>query len=331
MTSGRRAHARGARLRDAYATASSRLRVRQRGKARAAQLEPALEFALVRLEVGRTALVRDLVAGSDLHVMPAIDTAELTEAAALGRTLAPERTCAPSAMRSAAAAAACNALREVKHEALAAITRALHAICAICSVRSPMRSTSAARCSIAPRRRSGGFAAVWRRRRTTRAIASARSYARTSTRARFRTTSSRFARAASSCRSKRSSAGEFPGIVHDTSGSGQTLFIEPLAALDDNNRVRTLRLEEEREVQRVLEELSRGVGSAADAIERNIEMLAQIDLLVAKANVARAMDAIEPELVDDADRARRSRPPSALGRTRRSADDSARSTARDCS
>ena len=94
-------------------------------------------------------------------------------------------------------------------------------------------------------------------------------------------------------------SGEFPGIVHDTSGSGQTLFVEPLAALETNNRVRTLRLEEEREVQRVLEELSRAVGSHADAIERNVEMLAQSDMLVAKAQVARAMDAIAPELSDD--------------------------------
>ncbi len=95
-------------------------------------------------------------------------------------------------------------------------------------------------------------------------------------------------------------SGEFPGIVHDTSSSGQTLFVEPLAALETNNRVRTLRLEEEREVQRVLEELSRAVGAQADAIERNVDMLAEIDLLVAKAQVARAMDAIEPELSDEA-------------------------------
>jgi hypothetical protein len=64
------------------------------------------------------------------------------------------------------------------------------------------------------------------------------------------------ARAASSCRSRPSSPGTVPGVVHDTSASGQTLFVEPLAALEVNNRVRTLRIEEEREVARVLAELS---------------------------------------------------------------------------
>ncbi len=83
-------------------------------------------------------------------------------------------------------------------------------------------------------------------------------------------------------------------------------------------------------MQRVLEELSRGVGSAADAIERNIEMLAQIDLLVAKANVARAMDAIEPELVDDAVvHVEAGRHP-LLERSRNTAVDPARSGHADC-
>ena len=82
----------------------------QRGKARAAQLEPLTDFALVRLEQGRTSLVRDLVAGSDLHVIPAVDTDELTQAALLGRTLAPSDLRAVGDALAAAAAAA-NALR----------------------------------------------------------------------------------------------------------------------------------------------------------------------------------------------------------------------------
>ena len=94
-------------------------------------------------------------------------------------------------------------------------------------------------------------------------------------------------------------SGEFPGIVHDTSASGQTLFVEPLSTLDANNRVRTLRIEEEREVQRILEEFSGRVGADAAAIERNVDILAAVDLLVAKAEVARAMDAIAPELSDE--------------------------------
>src|SRR5581483_2506376 len=88
--------------------------------------------------------------------------------------------------------------------------------------------------------------------------------------------------------------------VHDTSASGQTFFVEPLAALDANNRLRTLRLDEEREVARILAEFSRRVGAESVAIERNVDALAAIDLIAARAAVAHAMDAIAPELRDDA-------------------------------
>ncbi|MHB8461601.1 MAG: endonuclease MutS2 [Vulcanimicrobiaceae bacterium] len=90
--------------------------------------------------------------------------------------------------------------------------------------------------------------------------------------------------------------GEFPGVVHDTSGSGQTLFVEPLAAMEVNNRVRTLQLEEEREIARILEALSREVGANAVAIEANIEMLAAIDELCAKAELASRQRAQIPEV-----------------------------------
>ena len=58
-------------------------------------------------------------------------------------------------------------------------------------------------------------------------------------------------------------AGEFPGIVHDTSATGQTLFVEPLETLETNNRVRALRAQEEHEVARILAELSALTGAEA--------------------------------------------------------------------
>ena len=270
----------------------------QRGKTRAARLEPFVDFPLVRLEQGRTSLIRDLVAGSDLHVLPAIDTADSTESAALGRTLGPSDLRAVGDAIAAAAAAA-NALREVKHEALAAITAPY----------TPLRELQRALSDAIDERGVVLDRASPALGRIRRNLSQAQQDARERVGAMLR--SERYARAIQDhvvtmregrfvVPIKAEFSGEFPGIVHDTSGSGQTLFIEPLAALDDNNRVRTLRLEEEREVQRILEELSRSVGVQADAIERNVEMLAQIDLLVAKANLARAMDAIEPELVDEA-------------------------------
>jgi DNA mismatch repair protein MutS2 len=94
-------------------------------------------------------------------------------------------------------------------------------------------------------------------------------------------------------------SGAIPGVVHDTSSSGQTLFVEPLAALESNNRLRTLRLEEEREVARVLAELSAAVGAQAAGVEANCEALAEIDLVLSRARLAEEMRAVAPSIVDD--------------------------------
>lgn len=95
-------------------------------------------------------------------------------------------------------------------------------------------------------------------------------------------------------------AGAVPGIVHDTSSSGHTLFVEPLDALDVNNRLRTLRIEEEREVARILNELSALVGRHAPQAETNLEILAGIDLVLARARVAEEMNAVSPRILDAA-------------------------------
>ncbi|MBD5605179.1 MAG: Smr/MutS family protein, partial [Candidatus Eremiobacteraeota bacterium] len=91
-----------------------------------------------------------------------------------------------------------------------------------------------------------------------------------------------------------------PGVVHDTSSTGHTLFVEPLDALDVNNRVRTLRLEEEHEIARILAELSALVGSRAERADVNLDVLADVDLVLARVRVAQSMDAVAPVLVDDA-------------------------------
>ena len=251
----------------------------------------------MRLEQGRTAFVRQLVASEDLHVLPAIDTAELTQSAALQRTLA------PSDLRSiadaiSAAAAAYNALREHRHEALAVITggyTVLRDLNRALTDAIDERGTVLDRASpaLARIRKNLQHAQSEARDRVSSIVRSDK-YARAIQDAVVTVRDGRFVIPV-----KAEFSGEFPGIVHDTSGSGQTLFIEPLAALETNNRVRTLRIEEEREIARILEELSRNVGASANAIERNIDMLAAIDLLVAKANIAKAMDAIEPELIDN--------------------------------
>ncbi len=90
--------------------------------------------------------------------------------------------------------------------------------------------------------------------------------------------------------------GRIPGIVHDQSASGATLFIEPLATVELNNKWRELQLKEEREVQKVLHELSQIVGAEAAPIARTVEALAEIDVIFARARYADATRSVEPVL-----------------------------------
>ncbi len=90
--------------------------------------------------------------------------------------------------------------------------------------------------------------------------------------------------------------GQLQAIVHDQSASGATLFVEPLVIVESNNRLRQLQREEEQEIQRILSELSARVAEQAEAILRGVEALAQIDLALACAAYAEAIQAAEPIL-----------------------------------
>jgi DNA mismatch repair protein MutS2 len=266
-----------------------------RGRMRAEHLVPCADFESVIALQARTRAVRELVAGADLHVLPAIDTAELTQAAAQGRTLAAsELRAAGDAI--AAAAAVYHAVRDRAelHPVVAsyaslsdvqrAATEAIDERGAVLDRASPSLG----------RLRRGLSQAQADARDRIGAILRSPKYAKAIQDSVVTIREGRFVIPV-----KAEFSDMLPGIVHDTSSSGQTLFVEPLAALETNNRVRTLRIEEEREVQRILEELSRRIGACADQIEANIEMLANVDLLAAKAQVAEAMDAVEPELSDE--------------------------------
>jgi DNA mismatch repair protein MutS2 len=85
-----------------------------------------------------------------------------------------------------------------------------------------------------------------------------------------------------------------PGIVHDVSSSGATLFIEPFAVVEAGNAVRELRLAEEREVRRVLQRLTDQLGARAEEATRSLEALGELDLIHAKAKLARKMQAALP-------------------------------------
>jgi DNA mismatch repair protein MutS2 len=89
------------------------------------------------------------------------------------------------------------------------------------------------------------------------------------------------------------------GIVHDTSSSGATLFIEPLPVVEMGNRVRELVIEETREVERILRELTGQVAAHADQLDHTVETLAQLDLAFAAAKYSAEIRGVEPKM--DAD------------------------------
>jgi DNA mismatch repair protein MutS2 len=92
--------------------------------------------------------------------------------------------------------------------------------------------------------------------------------------------------------------GRIRAIVHDQSASGATLFIEPLAIVELNNRWHELQLEERDEIRRILTELSAQVGRNEDIINAMVEALAELDLLLSCASYAEDLHAAEPVLAD---------------------------------
>jgi DNA mismatch repair protein MutS2 len=92
------------------------------------------------------------------------------------------------------------------------------------------------------------------------------------------------------------SRNQFRGIVHDESASGATVFMEPLQAVQLNNEWRHLQLEEEKEIERVLRQLSALVGQHEDRIVAVVNAVAAVDLAMAKAKYAHSLDAVSPIL-----------------------------------
>lgn len=89
-----------------------------------------------------------------------------------------------------------------------------------------------------------------------------------------------------------------PGLVHDTSSSGATVFIEPMGVVQANNDIKMLRSKEGDEIERILFDLSANAGDFADSIIRSYENLAELNLIFAKANLAYSMKASVPVMND---------------------------------
>jgi DNA mismatch repair protein MutS2 len=92
--------------------------------------------------------------------------------------------------------------------------------------------------------------------------------------------------------------GQVRGIVHDQSASGATMFIEPLVIVEMNNRLRELFLAERQEIERILMELSADVGREALALNLDVELLAEIDLHLAKGRYSQLTESNPPRLND---------------------------------
>ncbi|HBY20370.1 MAG TPA: endonuclease MutS2, partial [Clostridiales bacterium] len=87
---------------------------------------------------------------------------------------------------------------------------------------------------------------------------------------------------------------QFKGIVHDQSATGSTLFIEPIAVVELNNKIRDLEIKEQEEIEKILRELTNLVRENIDVVKLDLELLTQIDIIFARAKLSRDMQGSEP-------------------------------------
>ena len=100
-----------------------------------------------------------------------------------------------------------------------------------------------------------------------------------------------------------------PGLVHDISSSGATVFVEPMGAVKANNEIRELKAKERQEIERILAELSAECASFRESIERDFYSLVSLDVIFAKAKLSYQMDADAPEISERELNLRRARHP----------------------
>lgn len=93
--------------------------------------------------------------------------------------------------------------------------------------------------------------------------------------------------------------GQVPGLVHDQSSSGATLFIEPMGLVDLNNEIKELMLKEKAEVERILRELSEKVYGSIVTVENNERIVTELDFIFAKARYSGSIDGTAPNINDD--------------------------------
>ncbi len=87
---------------------------------------------------------------------------------------------------------------------------------------------------------------------------------------------------------------QVPGMIHDQSSTGSTLFIEPMAIVKLNNDLRELEIREEKEIEKILADLSSQAALEAPAIEEDIQLLTELDFIFARARLSRSYNGTEP-------------------------------------
>ncbi len=103
--------------------------------------------------------------------------------------------------------------------------------------------------------------------------------------------------------------GSVPGLVHDVSSSGATLFVEPMAAVKANNEIRELKAKEKAEIERILAEFSAECAAHREEIDADFSVLLSLDMIFARGKLAEALDCCSPELSEKGLRLRRARHP----------------------
>ncbi len=92
--------------------------------------------------------------------------------------------------------------------------------------------------------------------------------------------------------------GDVPGLVHDTSGTGATIFVEPSQVVEINNQLKVLEGREQQEIERILAALSAETAQCADALQEDYEALCTFDFIFARAKLSFQLNASEPQLTD---------------------------------
>jgi len=93
--------------------------------------------------------------------------------------------------------------------------------------------------------------------------------------------------------------GQLAGIVHDTSATGSTVFVEPMSVVETNNEIRVLKLREKEEIDRILAELSAEAGGFYDSTTKSYKAVVELNVIFAKARLAYKMKAIVPMVNTD--------------------------------